>query len=106
MTKPPGSSRWKLRFHWWTVGSFRLGANVVMVGALLFRSTAGVRNEEGLMVGAASEVGNPPAMVVLGTLGHGLPAGCVVPTVTEQLVLSPGTLPATAVTWNDEIGSK
>src|SRR5215210_5195886 len=104
MTKPPGSSRWKLRFHWWTLGSFSSGAKVVIVGALLFKSSGGVRNEEGLMVGAASEVGKPPAMVVLGTAAQ--PAVVVPPTVEEQLVRRPGTLPATAVTWNEEIGSK
>src|SRR5215208_5139090 len=103
MTKPPGNSRWKLRFHWWTVGSFRLGANEVIVGALLFKSSGGVRNEEGLMVGAASEVGKPPAMVVLGTAAQ--PAVVVPPTVEEQLVLRPGTLPATAVTMKELTGS-
>src|SRR5205085_5030155 len=103
MTKPPGSSRWKLRFHWWTVGSFRLGANVVIVGELLFNCRFGVRNDDGLIEGGASDTGKPPAMVVFGTATQ--PAVVVPPTVEEQLVLRPGTLPATAVTWNEEIGS-
>src|ERR1044071_8630227 len=104
MTKPPGSSRWKLRFHWCTVGSLRSGAKVVMFGAFRTSSSGGVRNEEGLIVGGASACGKPPAMVVFGTAAQ--PAVVVPPTVEEQLVLNPGTLPATAVTWNEEIGSK
>src|SRR5215212_6993641 len=104
MTKPPGSSRWKLRFHWCTDGSLRSGAKVVMFGALRTRDSSGVRNVEGLVEGGASDCGKPPEMVVTGTGVH--PPVVVPPTVEEQLVLRPGTLPATAVTWNEEIGSK
>src|SRR5215204_2761544 len=103
MTKPPGSSRWKLRFHWWTLGSFRSGANVVIDGALLLSSSGGVRNDDGLMVGGASDCGKPPAMVVFGTAAQ--PAVVAPPTVAEQLVLKPGTLPATAVTMKELTGS-
>src|ERR671912_1977974 len=104
MTNSPGSSRWKLRFHWWTVGSLRSGANVVIVGALLLSSSGGVRKDDGLVAGGASDCGKPCETVL--SEGTGVqPAVVAPPTVAEQLVLSPGTLPATAVTWNEEMGS-
>ena len=56
------------------------------------------------MLGGESDCGNPAAMVRSGTGVQ--PPVVVPPTVEEQDVLRPGTLPATAVTWNELMGSK
>src|ERR1043166_8426094 len=96
-----------LKFHSCTVGKFMCGSKTVIGGALLLVCSAGVKNEEGLAVGAGSCVGNPPASVLVmsGELTH--PFVIVVKgKVVVQLCTSPGTLPAAAVTWNEEIVSK
>src|SRR5919199_4082467 len=103
MTKPKGSSRCTLTFHWCTVGSFSFGSNAVIEGALLLSCSGGVRNDEGLIEGGGRACGKPPLIVWFGTAVH--PFVVVPPTVEEQVVRKPGTLPATAVAWKELTGS-
>src|SRR5262245_27058997 len=104
-----------LTFHWCTVGSFMCGSNTVIGGASAFSCCGGVRKKEGLRVGGGSCKGNPPATVLLRELNTA--AELLQPAVidekfwlaVENLLLqpwtSPGTRPAAAVTWNDEMVS-
>ena len=76
----------------------------------------GVNNVEGFTVGAGNRVGKPPAMELFKELNRA--AELAQPFVIEekdcvvvekelvQLCTSPGILPATAVTWNEEMVSK
>src|SRR5215211_7011831 len=94
------------RFHSWTVGSFISGAKTVIGGALVLVCTGGVKNVEGLTVGAGSKVGKPPATVLFtsGEFTHPF-VMAVNGKVVVQDWTNPGILPAAAVTWNDEIVS-
>src|SRR5262249_54246183 len=93
-----------VRSHSCTVCSFRLGSKAVIEGALLCNCTGAVSCACGCVVGAGSTLGNPWPMRTSGTDVQ--PGVVVPPTVEEQLNTRPGTFPATAVTWNEEIGSK
>src|SRR5436190_9338728 len=103
-----------LKFHSCTVGRFICGSNTVIGGALALSCCGGVNSEEGFTVGADICVGNPPATVLLMVdgstqpavieLNEGVPADELKDVV--QLWTRPGTRPAAAVTWNDEMVSK
>src|SRR6516225_4856313 len=81
------------------VGIFQLGSNMVSAGALDCNCNGGVNCAAGCVLGAGSAFGNPCAIRTSGTGEH---PGVVVPATTEeQLNTNPGTLPATAVTWNE-----
>src|SRR5437667_9198856 len=88
------------------------GSKTVIGGELVRNCCGGVNSADGFADGAGSCIGKPPATVLLisGELTH--PAVMVVkaPAVVlyevVQLCTSPGTLPAAAVTWNDEMVSK
>src|SRR5579863_7553793 len=77
---------------------------MVSDGALEDNCNGAVNCAAGCVLGAGRAFGNPWLMRTSGT---GEQPGVVAPPTTdEQLKTSPGTLPATAVTWNDESGSK
>src|SRR5258706_6941200 len=76
---------------------------MVSAGAFDDNCSGGVSCAAGCVVGAVSALGNPCAMRTSGAVAH--PGVVVPPTVEEQLNTSPGTLPATAVTWNEDSGS-
>src|SRR3954469_10735007 len=112
MTNPHGSSRWKLKFHSCTVGRFMCGSNTVIGGEFVLSCCGGVNSVEGFTVGAGNCVGKPPATVLLMVDGNTQPVvielkvEVVVLKEVVQLCTRPGTRPAAAVTWNDEIVSK
>src|SRR5260370_3806252 len=93
-----------VRSHSCTVGSFRFGSNKVSAGALEDSCKGGVSCATGCVVGAVSGLGKPWPMRMSGAVAQ--PGVVAPPTVDEQLNTRPGTLPATAVTWNDDSGSK
>src|SRR5258707_1298662 len=93
-----------VRSHSCTVGSFMFGSNTVKAGALGFNCKGAVSCVAGCVVGAVSALGNPWPMRMSGAVAQ--PGVVAPPTVDEQLNTRPGTLPATAVTWNDDSGSK
>jgi hypothetical protein len=105
---PVGSSRWIVRFHICTVGSFMFWSNTRTGGALDCTCSAGVRNEEGLTVGGVISFGKPEPSRVFDTAWH---PGVVTraPPVPEnaelQRKLCPGTEAATEVTWKLPRGS-
>src|SRR5258706_1330592 len=76
---------------------------MVSAGAFDDNCSGGVSCAAGCVVGAVSPLGTPCAMRTSGAVAHPGVAGP--PTVEEQLNTSPGTLPATAVTWNEHSGS-
>ncbi len=88
------------------------GSNTVIGGELSLSCWKGVKNDDGLAEGAGSCVGNPPATVLLISSEITHPGvieekdDVVVEYDVVQLCTNPGTLPAAAVTWNDEIVSK
>src|SRR5262249_44605689 len=73
-------------------------------GALVKVCSGGVRKEDGFTVGGGNSNGKPWPIRMSGAGVH--PGVVAPPTVAEQEKVIPGTLPATAVTWNEEIGSK
>jgi hypothetical protein len=83
------------------------GSKTVIGGAFDLVCKGGVKKVDGLTEGAGSWVGNPPATELL-MLGELTQPGVMVVNgkVVVQLCTSPGTLPAAAVTWKDEIVSK
>src|SRR5260370_35516849 len=93
-----------VRSHSCTVGSFRFGSNKVSAGALEDNCKGGVSCATGCVVGAVSALGKPWPMRMSGAVAQ--PGVVAPPTVDVQLTTSPGTLPATAVTWNYEAGPK
>src|SRR5262245_54484615 len=103
-----------LKFHSCTVGKYMCGAKTVIGGELARSCCGGVKNVEGFTLGAGSCVGNPPARVLLILEGRTQPlvievkAGPVVAAALKEVVqlwTKPGTRPAAAVTWNDEMVS-
>src|SRR6266851_7682662 len=83
------------------------GSKTVTGGALVLNCCGGVNKVDGCTVGGDSKVGKPPAtlLLMLGELTQ--PVVIVVNgKVVVQLWTNPGTRPAAAVTWNDEIVSK
>src|SRR5215469_7901901 len=101
---PLGNWCWMVKSHSCTVCSLRLGSKAVMEGALESNCAGGVSCACGCVVGAGSALGKPCAMRTSGTDEQ--PGVVDPPTVAEQLNTRPGTLPAAAVTWKDEMGSK
>src|SRR5918912_243953 len=94
-----------LKLHSCTVGIFKFGSNVMSDGALLLSCRGGVRKSEGFLLGGGSCVRNPASLIL--TSGSAVHPFVVVPPGTEaQRVTRPGTFPATAVAWNEEIVSK
>src|SRR5205807_2311524 len=111
ITNPQGNSRWKLMFHSCTVGRCMCGSKTVIGGELVLNCCGGVNSEEGFTVGADNSVGNPPATVLFRS-GDSTQPGVidanellVVEKEVVQLWTNPGTRPAAAVTWNEEIVS-
>src|SRR4051794_32168729 len=97
-----------VRFHICTVGSFSSGSKMRMLGELPSTCAGGVRNEEGLAVGAGRAFGKPPPSRISGTEAQpGVTASA--PLVPLKLALQvyvwPGTEAATDVIWNEFTGS-
>src|SRR5215471_11931225 len=113
MTRPQGSSRSMPTFHSCTVGRFMCGSNTVIGGAFNRSCCFGVKNSDGFAVGVGNSVGKPPATVLLMVEGSTHPGviemnpGVLAVELKDvvQLCTKPGTRPAAAVTWNDEIVS-
>ena len=92
------------------------GSKTVMGGELVLNCCVGVKNVDGLAIGAGSSMGKPPATVLFKDVktaaesAHPFVIEAKEDDVVEydvvQLCTSPGVLPAAAVTWNDEIVSK
>src|SRR5215831_11546814 len=110
-TKPPGSSRSTPKFHSCTVGKYICGSKTVIGGATPLNCCGGVKNDEGFALGAGNWVGNPPATVLLRSAVNTHPLVIelnefeLVENEDVHVCTRPGTLPAAAVTWNDEIVS-
>src|ERR671925_402614 len=93
-----------LRLHWCTVGIFKFGSNVMSAGEFCSNASFGVRNVDGFTVGAASVVRKLELLILTsGSDEH--PVVKEPPGVAEQRVTRPGTFPATAVAWKEEIVS-
>src|SRR5947209_8886235 len=77
---------------------------MVRAGAFDDSCNGGVNCVAGCVLGGGRAFGKPCAMRTSGTEEH---PGVVAPPATdEQLKTSPGTLPATAVTWKEPSASK
>ena len=88
------------------------GSKTVIGGEFALSCCGGVNSDEGFTIGAGNWVGKPPATVLLMVDGSTQPwvidenDEVVVEKEVVQLWTRPGTRPAAAVTWNDEIVSK
>jgi hypothetical protein len=79
----------------------------MFAGAAFLSCCGGVKKLDGLTFGAGNCVGNPPATVFVMSGEFTQPFVILLKGKTVvQVWTKPGTLPAAAVTWKDEMVSK